>query len=293
MACPRVASVVDFPVGARSLLYECWIQLLHEHLPDPQVVDLLIDWQQMVHRSIYFCTHECCDGEEDQVGEPHNPIYLDSLSAHEVDGFCKSLEAVRLDFAEEARDVDGSRVRGDLGSESDREHAAPMPRSPAGIWVDEEFDRLSRWIWLLQVVDSKHREKHWPPPHIKTRNELIDFSRGAPTVGCLYPEADLAELRRIALAALAAHFFSALCNKTDEHSIKARSSEFLETWSDVFERGTFRLSVTHGSPIGMSNGIGCRIMVYDFDTSSNRFHCFPAVSSPAVRESFLEGQLDL
>ncbi|GEM_PF-2128170 len=152
---------------------------------------------------------------------------------------------------------------------------------------------MTKFLWFLRVVEGDEREKHWPPPHVKTRANLITHSRAKPNEGWLNPSTRPEDLRRFALAALAAHFFQTLQGRTEEDFINGRVRCFLNVWSELFQKGKFRLGITHTSVMGAQNGRDCRNVVYDFDLSSMQFHCFAVISFPAVREVFIEDQLDL
>jgi hypothetical protein len=291
LSCPSTASVLRHPLGARQLIYKCWASLLCKHLPDNLAVILLEDEWGFWHPSMYMTEEEYTEAEIPEETDPaaHNELALflfdpDTISMHST-----SLEMSRWDL----RAQNASQMRTDIGTPDDSLHPPPIPRPLAGVWLDEEFDRLTKWILELRVVEGDEREKHWPPPTVKTHEHLIAHSRKKPKVGWLNIGTDPVMLRYNALGALAAYFFAELKQKTSESDPRSCFNEFFQVWTGVFEKGTFRLGVTHVQSMGVANGAECKSVVYDFDPSSMQFHCFPVAEFPPVSSKFHEGQLEL
>jgi len=259
------------------------------------VVSLLVDWQWEAHPSIYLTAQERIDAELEPGDEPiaHNSLYLDNLNADEIEGFVKSLESSRRNFTRQELEASGLRVRDDIGDTDDNLHPASAIRPLGGIWLDAEFDRLSKWLWVLRLVDGEKRKKHWPPAYVKTQDDLIAYSKEKSEEGWLNVGSSHEKLRRFGLALLAAYFFEKLKSRTDQDSITSRFEEFLDTWATLFEQGTFRLGLTHSNSMGFSNGKACTNVVYDFDPSGMQFHCFPVDVFQAGMETFREDQLEL
>lgn len=295
ISCPKSTSQRRFPLGARNLLYECWAAVLCEHLPDPSIVDLLIDWEHRPHGTIFVSQEDCVDASEFAQfgGDAHNTFDIELLLDEEIDGFIHALEESRFDFVDKKAPLTRIRIQEDFGTVKDRIQAAPSPKPLCGIWLDEKFDELSRALWQLRVVQGDEREKHWPPPHVKTGEQLLRHSLIKPGVGWLNPGTDAEELRIFALATLALYFFGELKQRADFSFVSERAPAFLDLWEELFQSGTFRLGVTHKSIVGAQDGLHCRDMVYDFDLQQMQFHCFPVSSFPIGTVEFIEDQLDL
>jgi hypothetical protein len=290
LSCPMWAPAADYPMAARIVIYECWATLLFKYLPDPSAVSLLIDRDGMACRSIYSTPGDFDNDELDQDAEPElrNPLLLETLIADEVQRFTNTLEGSRFGFA--TLRSDGPRVRDDI---TDELHPATEAKPMCGIWLDNEFDRLTRWIQSLRIVEGCERNKHWPPGFIKTPDDLIAYSVSNSGVGWLNPGSDPKQLRRSALAAIAAHFSRTLRSRNNEDFVRYRVSDFLETWNELFDQGTFRLGVEHKKVMGATDGVDCRRVVYDVDPSGMQFHCFPVATFPPVKGTFMESELDL
>lgn len=288
---PRSPTYPRFPRGAYWLLNECWATVLYRNLPDPSVVGLLED-SLIAHQNLYATKDDCeVDGLPDtEVGLPHNPWGLELLTRNEIDEAVRVLEGSRYQLASAKLRQFGHRTEHDIVA--GELQVAGDPKSLCGIWLDKEFDRLSSWVWELSLVEGSERSKHWPPPHIKSHSELLAHSEQRPKIGWLNLGTSAENLRSFALAAFAAHFRRSLDERTDSIFINERVEDFLISWSEVSERGNFRLGVTHLQTVGVSNGQECRDMVYDFDPSAKQFHCFPVLSFPSVRDTFVEGQLE-
>ncbi|MDO9356650.1 MAG: hypothetical protein Q7T55_23325, partial [Solirubrobacteraceae bacterium] len=249
-------------------------------MPDTTFVCLLEDTQFANQR--IFLTHDDCavyDLPESDVDAPHNPFDLSHITADETDGLVKSLEGSRSDLA--------SREEGDLKVGTQHHHlhgdltSTPSAKSVCGVWLDREFERRCAWLCDLRAVEGDEREKHWPPPQVKTQSDLLNYSLSKRDVGWLNPGTSTELLRSFALAAFAEHFRRRLSERTEENSVKQRAQDFATVWSDLSDTGNFRLGVTHAHTVGMSNGKECRNMVYDYHPSSMQFHCFPVLSFPA------------
>jgi len=254
------------------------------------VVNLLKDTYGFWHASMFMTEQERADDDIPSDGEPvaHSDFFANMIGQSEATMFAQSLEASRRDAAL----VEQARIRTDIGPADDTVHAPSERRPVAGIWLDEEFDRLSNWIVKLRVVEGDEREKHWPPPSVKNPDQLLAHSRKKPKVGWLNIGSDPLQLRRDALGLLSAYFFRELEKKASDRTLPECFDEFLETWSEIFGNGTFRLGMTHVQDIGVANGAQCRNMVYDFDPSNKQFHCFPVLEFPPVSADFHEGQID-
>jgi hypothetical protein len=262
------------------------------------VVNLLVDSEQIAHGSIHLSEEErkeCIEIESEKTDEPiaHDPLFLDLLDAEEFDRYVNALEASRVQFTLREQVAAGARVRDDIGSEGDFLHPPRNVKPLAGIWLDEEFHKLSRWLQELRVVEGSEREKHWPPPQLKDKKDLIAYSIGKRDVGWLNVGTNPIELRSYALQALAAYFFETLADRNDEYFFKERADDFLTCWQEIFCCGTFRLGVIHRQVMGLENGKDCVNMVYDFDPDSKQFHCFPAETFPDVEAVYREDELDI
>lgn len=291
LSSPSEAKIDDYPFCVRELVYRCWASLLCRSLPDSQIVSLLCDSSDTWHPSIYLTADEHLaynipSNPNDRVA--HDQLLLDSLDETEIDMYAESLEALRLDLAPQG----AHRTRAFIGSVDNTLHAPQAKISPAGIWLDKEFDRLSKWIFELHVVEANIREKHWPPLQIKDHTQLIAHSIKKPDIGWLNIGSDPVQLRHYALAVLATYFFEELRKTTIETEPRRYFIDFLETWERVFNNGSFRLGVTHVQPMGVASGKEANNVVYDFDLSSLQFHCFPALIFPDVLAEFHEGQFD-
>lgn len=158
MSCPKEANPAEYPLLMQSLLHGCWASLLATYLPDPMIVNLLVDREEFAHGSIFVSEEERDeyienDSEVDDEPIPHNSLFLGTLDASEVDRYVKSLEGSRLHFALKARDADGARIRDDIGEGANAYPPANV-KPLADIWLDEEFHRLSQWLWELRVVEG-------------------------------------------------------------------------------------------------------------------------------------------
>lgn len=266
--------------------------VLYRHLPDTSVIDLLKD-SEGANQGIFLTADDCVVYQisETEVNEPFNQSELEMLTAGEIENAVKTLEGSRHDLTSQRQAQFLPRTQHDIVA--GELHAAAAMKSECGIWLDKEFEQLSSWILELRVVERDEREKHWPPPDVKTQGDLMDLSKQDPTVGWLNLGTSPEELRSFALAALAEHIQRKLRERTDDSSIEGRSEEFVAAWREVSEAGSFRLGVTHQKTIGISDGKECTNMVYDFDPSARQVHCFPVLSFPSVRDTIIEGQLEL
>jgi hypothetical protein len=285
ISCPAPRSVAKLPMLARQLIYELWVALLCRYLPDPALVDLLVDWQQISFGSIWHRAGDFDDPERDAelVGVPVSED-LGLVDTMEWKSAVHGLRGTRRKFACNASVTESG---GDVRSFASR--------SLSGLWLDDEFERKASWHWELDVVRAGTRAKHWPPPSVRTAAQLREHSlkhQGpAEFPGWLNPGTDPAKLVQYAQACLAEYFYRTLEQRTVEMPTE-RAADFLTVWSELFNNGTFRLGVEHDQVMGAQLGSDCYFMVYDFDPGSKQFHCFPVKSFPNVScivpESLLE-----
>jgi hypothetical protein len=291
LSCPAKLGYSEYAIGVRQLIYECWASILACNLPDSHAVDILRDWENLWHPSIYMTAEERAEFSSDEITDPqpHNAMLLESMDLAELAGYALDLESSREDLDT----VVSERVRDDVCEPGGALQSSRVRRPLGKFWLDKEFHRMAGWLVDLCVVDANTREKHWPPPSVKNHDDLVNFSKKKPTTGWLNVGTEEAVLRYYALAIIAQLFYSELNKEPEERSGDYSPSEFLEIWDRLFNNGTFRVGVTHVMPMGVANGANCRDVLYDFDPSAKQFHCFPVQSLPAVRWSFVEGQLDL
>lgn len=297
LSCPRTTTFPRYPRAAYRLLNECWATVLYRYLPDTHIVGLLED-VQITHGNMCITQDDCqvYNIPLSEVGEPHDPLDYGNLTKDEIDFAVKVLQGSRNDFAKIGEPAYRIRLRHDTVEgliEDSSKNDLKKFKSLSEVWLDEEFDKISRWVWDLELVTGDEREKHWPPLHIKEKKDLIEFSKKKKLEGILNIGAVPHKLRSYALAALAEHIRRELDRLTDERFVKARADEFLAAWSTVSNNGTFRLGVTHQEIMGLFNGKDCFNVVYDYDPTAKTFHCFPVENFPNVRDSFTEAQLGM
>lgn len=292
LSCPATLTYPRYPISAYRLLAECWVTVLYRYLPDTSAIGLLQDSDE-TNQGVFLTADDCAVYQlsEAEANKPFNPLALEMLMANDIENAVRTIESSRYDLASQRQEQYPPRTLHDIVS-GEIDAAVPM-KSECEVWLDQEFERLSSWILELHVVERDEREKHWPPLNVKTQGDLMEFSKGNPTVGWLNPRTSPEELRGYALAALAEHVQRKLRERTDAPSVEERSEDFLSVWHEVSETGSFRLGVTHQQTMGMSDGKECTKMVYDFDPSAKQVHCFPVLSFPPVRDAMIEGQLEI
>lgn len=291
LSCPFDASKSEFPLGARNLIYNCWAAVLCEHLPDPSIVSLLVDGTSDTQRSIWFEDNDI----DISMRIPTNATDLELLDASEFDSVVKVLETSRTDLLASRLDGPTARVREDIGADSisgSNLHTPSSARPECGTWLDKEFDKLTSWVQLLRLVPSGQRAKHWPPPNIKTEEELLEYSARNPNQGWLNININEQHLRDTCLAGVAHYFDDALMDKIPTYFWSENSREYLALWADLFRNSNFRLGIRHPVKIGAAQGQMVNKMVYDISKSGKEFHCFPVQEFPDGMTNFLEGQLD-
>ena len=293
VSCPFKASPRHFPLGAAQLVYECWVALLYKHLPEPIAANLLMSGTEAC-RSIYDEPYHLDDMVEEQAAFC-DPAGVQTMTADEFKTLESWLVGSRHDLRQLQGDDPGS-VRGDIGYESHMAtvHTPAAPRPVCGVWLDQEFERMTGWLQRLQLADAKVRDKHWPPAGAASREQVVAHSatpkgRG---IGWFFRGTDMLPFQTNALAVLSRYFYCELSKRTKADRVQDRVEEFLQLWTELFEVGTFRLGIKHKTVTGAWNGAEVIRMVYDFDRSASQFHCFPVDSMPPVRDCFLEGQLD-
>lgn len=289
ISCPFNAFNSDFPLGTRNLIYDCWAAVLYEYLPDPSIVNLLVDGINGTQRSIWF--------EDDEIDfsmqVPTNVTELAILDLSEFVSAVKVLEASRTDLL--AVRLDGPRVREDIGFDSisgSNLHPPSGAKSECGAWLDIEFHKLTGWVQSLRLVPSGQRAKHWPPTIIKTEEELVEYSALKTGEGWLNVNINEQYLRDTCLAGLAHYFYDALADTIPAYFLSAHSHEHLALWVKLFGNSNFRLGIRHPVKIGAAQGLMVNNMVYDISIAGSEFHCFPVQEFPDGMINFLEGQLD-
>lgn len=305
ISCPVDAAALGHPLGARQLIYRCWHALLSAHLPDPQFADLLLDCYGYPQRSIWDKTDPDDDSVEANEPSPTNEL-LHVFDQVELDQVLVALEGARRGLSHLRRDRPEARFREDVGAGSatvDPLHKAVEPKSTTGIWLDDEFDRLTGWLRVLHLVTGEQRAKHWPRPNIRTKEQLLQLSRKRDEEGWLNIDASERYLLDCCLAALGSYGTQrarGLVQAEDRDADDlmwdivywSNSEDFLSVWEDIFCAGSFRLGVEHSGEMGAARGQMVRRGVYDISPSGQEFHCFPVQAFPSVNAVFAESDLD-
>lgn len=298
LQCPFDAKAAGFPIGARGLVYGVWHAILTTKLPDRTFADLLVDWEDTAHRSIW---------EDVEEGSEPSPVSfaLELLDVEEFDRVIPLLEGSRKDLFGVRGDSPAHRARSDVGA-IDRADVVLYPpaatKSLIGVWLDEEFNRLTTWFQAMHIVPAEKRNKHWPPPHIRTEAELLAYSRSKPDEGILSVDADEQELLRCCLAATEGAFCRdvGLSRESEAASEIGHSNPeslqpaaYLAVWNRLSSLGSFRLGIEHLRDVGAAGGAMTRKLVYDVSPTGCEFHCYPVRTFPPLKHVFLEGALEL
>jgi hypothetical protein len=299
MSCPFDAVAGGFPRSTQQLVYGCWVALLATNLPDPELVTLLVDRDGVSHRTLWEEV-EIDEANPEGEREPVN-FMLGTVDHYEYERLLVALEGSRRDMSVRRRDPGAIRLNNRFGEddEAGQLHFPQKPVPVCGVWLDENFGKLTGWIQELRLVLPARRKKHWVPPWVSTKADLQQHSASKSDEGFMAIDVDQAYLRESCLAAIAADFvqaFSARPKRIEER----RESEFLcwakdylVCWNEVFDMQAYRLGLDHRHEMGFAAGQPACKVVYDISPTGKEFHTFPVAAFPSVRRAVDERSLDL
>lgn len=237
------------------ILQECWVTLLHEHLPDEFHAAPLTNWSWGIQGEV----------EDEDIDDHH-------YSTEEIARYAEAIVDNRSDLKLLRRAVVTPRSIG-----PDSMHV-PDVKPPSGVWLDEEMKRMAGWATRLRILGSSEREKHYPALGA-TLDQLKQASSRKDNNGSqLLPTFTTDELFEASVDGMAQVFEKRLNELTDVSwpGSEERRPAFLKCWREVFV-DSFRFMVGYECVVGASAGEDARWMIFDIDLPAGTIHCYPSL----------------